>query len=468
MSFIKKVGRVVLIFCLMFLLTSCSETPTLSSRVEQLPTLPPQQIDRFLLLSKTGSNRGTAYPNANKIVRVGHTLYCTFLDYKNGVYNIIVAEVDLQGKNPTAVFKIGESSSNHGGATLLVDHKKRLHVLYGCHATALKYRVSNVPLSLTSWTKERVFNGQYTYPSAVVLPNNDILVALRQGNRSLRFYRQPASLDILTLRDGAILNSSTVFISNKQADSLFDRYASYSQQLLIDKKGTVHLVFLIHERPKNNPLHDPVGDASGFGYGLVYVKSRDNGKTWEQDDGNPLSLPANMNTITLLAGVKQVMQARYYYQECSAILSSDTQIPVIGYTVFDIKKKQWQSYILRKPKTGWERNVIGYDFYTVNVVAATDKNTIILAEKCDASTQLLPIASWQTPHKNLVLLQLENHRSMVRYYPVSSSIGSQCPNWLSAVEKNISTDSLSKPYFALYTSGAKNPTDLYLVNLNKN
>jgi hypothetical protein len=154
----------------------------------------------------------------------------------------------------------------------MVDGTGYLHVTWGHHNQPLNYAVGISPGSLELSAKQSMTGdkeNKVSYPEFYKLPGGDLLFLYRDGasgNGNLMLNRY---------------NTTTKKWSRVQ-DGLIDGEGSRNAywQMVIDKRGIIHLSWVWRESPDVASNHD-----------MCYARSTDGGLTWERSSSEKYVLP---------------------------------------------------------------------------------------------------------------------------------------------------------------------------------
>lgn len=171
----------------------------------------------------------------------------------------------------------------HNSISLGMDKECFIHISYDHHATQLKYRRSQAPNNIDSWSDELDMTGQrenkVTYP-AFLMPSGDIPLQMlyRDGNhqKGSAYIKQYSGAEQRwSDNDSAILSGATSqpWTSN-----------AYWNHPVRDNEGTLHMSFVwrthsLGEQQQINNLN------------VCYAKSFDGGKSWYSSNMKPFRLP---------------------------------------------------------------------------------------------------------------------------------------------------------------------------------
>jgi hypothetical protein len=255
-----------------------SGRPDYKSRVREIEVMGDILID-YKKISNTGSNRATAYSISNKIVTTGTgSTRKIHFGWLNENFNVKLTTYDFYNSTWNTQ-QIGTAVDNHGGPSLTLDKIGRMHIVYGAHGTAFKYRYTSSPYTLWS-TEQSIVYG--TYPSLVPdYADEDILHLVHRGPSG----GTTTHLNLVYSRK----NSSTWNNVKTIVAISGIYYKAYDASMVMDSNGRLHLAYVIY-----------LVDTSRRAY---YMYSDDNGSTWKKSDGTTLTLP-----ITSLTGGEIVFE----------------------------------------------------------------------------------------------------------------------------------------------------------------
>ena len=414
-----------------------------------------QNIKQQILLSNSGSSRATAYELSNKILSNDKYIYTTYLDYENENHVIKFSKIQRENLVVVNTITIGKARDNHGGGSIVRDSKNNFHIFYGSHITAMKYRYNTDGEKLENWSEEITFGNGLTYPSAVISSKDEILLVARLGYKV--YQQNPWSYVLYSIKDKKITYKGELIQSRRHDDDFVNRYIHYFTQMVIDKNDKIHLAFLLYERSKNNP---PTTNHS-LGYGIGYLSSNDLGDSWTDSSGQTVELPAKIDYMNLLEGVKESDLATNYYRSLSITIESKTDNPIVGYTEYHLKKQKWSTWLNKQIDGEWTKSIIAEGLYKISLYSALNDTLYILGEKL-----LDPNAGieegWSNPNTKMVLLSSKNNSKFIEDILSNSSLG---PHWYpSLLKPSSSVGNLTAPY-GLYMSN--NQDGLSNVTLTK-
>jgi len=166
----------------------------------------------------------------------------------------------------------GDATDAHKAICIMVDGAGYLHVTWGHHNQPLNYAVGTSPGSLELSVKKTMTGdkeNKVSYPEFYKLPGGDLLFLYRDGasgNGNLMLNRY----------------STTTKKWSRVQDGLIDGEGSRNAywQMVIDKRGIIHLSWVWRESPDVASNHD-----------MCYTRSTDGGLTWERSTGEKYVLP---------------------------------------------------------------------------------------------------------------------------------------------------------------------------------
>ncbi|HUT34519.1 MAG TPA: BNR-4 repeat-containing protein, partial [Planctomycetota bacterium] len=243
--------------------------------VRQARAKEPSQVASSILLSKTGSDRATAYVMSNKVARRRGLLVCTWLGSDRQNCWALVEPTDAKLLKQGVV---GEPrTDNHCGGALATDTDGTLHLVVGAHHGSFEHY--RMPPDQEAWepvADGRALGQAATYPSVVCDGAGTLHLAYRQerGGRDPRvcYCRRP--------RDGKWAEPR-VLVASAVAE-----HSWVTNAIEVGPKGRVHLIV-------SNTLPVPEAGPEARYYGASHLHSDDSGATWRQlGRAEPLKGPA--------------------------------------------------------------------------------------------------------------------------------------------------------------------------------
>jgi len=158
----------------------------------------------------------------------------------------VVAKDEESGKwgDPVCLGPSGTSFDTHYFPVIVADNRGYLHVFYGCHNTAMKYRRSLKPNDITSWTDEITLGGMVSYPRAFTLPDGRIYVFARG-----REYLENRCISFIYSTDYGRSWSDWNIVAFNDLD---ESARAYLAGLVVDKNQNptrLHIAFYFTEKP---------------------------------------------------------------------------------------------------------------------------------------------------------------------------------------------------------------------------
>ena len=234
-----------------------------------------------ILLSSSGSDRGTGYNMSSKLIERGDDLFVGWLDAprnKGDTARIQLGVCDVRNGAIRGVLTLGTGIDNHCGPALALDGDGRLHAMIGAHHGPFQYRWSDDPADLASWSRPIALGPTDTYPSLVVDGQGTLHLALRhQADRWQLHYRKKP-------RSGDWSDPVTIAISPVEG------YNHFMHSLTVGPSGNLHLVYQFHYA-ETGRAEDCKGRAA------VYLRSEDGGETWLNEDGSEAVLPVTIESM---------------------------------------------------------------------------------------------------------------------------------------------------------------------------
>ncbi len=240
---------------------------------------------RFVI-SQEGSGRATSYGEANKIVTLGDKTHVAWLDAIAEGFRVRIRTLDRRTGEWSPVVNVGDAMDNHGGPALTADSQGYLHIIYYPHHRPFRYRRSLRPNDASAWGPEIQFGESLSYPVVLCAPDDTLILTCR------RYYldkSQPNEVELWKKTPGGEWQRQQTILRSRTL-----QYAHFQESMAWGADGkTIHLSCRIYETsPKEGETpFQTVG----------YLMSPDLGKTWQRRDGTTVSLPANADTVDILA-----------------------------------------------------------------------------------------------------------------------------------------------------------------------
>lgn len=240
-----------------------------------------------------GNTINTAIFRHHGLLTVGRLQYCAF--YVDSSRLRIVRRT-LNDGSVTAHDLPGRYDllDAHNSISLGCDRDGVLHLAYGCHSSAMRYRRSLSAGDIERWTAEIPLGGAHeshaSYPTFLLPPNGGPLLLLYRdgisGNGAARLKQYSEREKVWLDLPRPVLTGA----GNRPWTS-----SPYWNRPAFDRDGNLHLSFVWRtrsigrERRVNN-------------LGIGYAKSADGGRRWLTSGGWPLATPiTQVNAETVLA-----------------------------------------------------------------------------------------------------------------------------------------------------------------------
>ena len=241
------------------------------------------------LLSDEGSGRATAYIESPKIITFEGKTHIGWLDTPTDGFRVRVRTFDHATETWSDAVDLGDAASNHGGPAMVVDREGYLHVIYFSHHNPFRYRCTVRPNDTSEWTEFVEVGQDLTYPALVVAADGTLIMTARRS-----YDERPWELEMWTKKPG-----ETWTYQRSLLRSRFNDYTQFAASLVWgpDHK-TLHLGARIYEAPGD----DAMVSITTAGY----LASDDGGVTWRKADGEPVEVPATVETWDAFAEGKTV------------------------------------------------------------------------------------------------------------------------------------------------------------------
>jgi len=232
------------------------------------------------LLSSTGSTRATAYGFSNKSVTLNGKTHVVWLDAVAKVCGRTYDHAAQQWGEAIAFF---DGCDNHTSPSLTVDKDGFLHLVYGPHGwwgnwnqARFKWVISEEPNSIAAWRGEQMFGYSATYACMVHLPHGRDAIVYRGGEVpcSLMFQRQRELGGWSTARELV-------------RQEITPQYTNVGGQMVCDRDGILYTACNLYNVEGNFSL--PADGRKTFG--LVILRSTDEGENWTDLRCEPVSIP---------------------------------------------------------------------------------------------------------------------------------------------------------------------------------
>ena len=310
-------------------LLAAMEGASLLAKPSRAPQRPTQ-------ISAHGSGRATAYAEANKIVTVEHQTHVTWLDSMADGFRVMVRTLNRQTRRWSDSVVAGPAHDNHGGASLTVDSRGYLHLVYFPHHHAFRYRRSLRPNDTSTWTPEIQFGEKLTYPTLVCGADDTLYLTARRS-----WQDKPWTVEMWQKPMGKTWEPVGTILSSQSKG-----YSHFQESLAWDTRHRVlHLSCRFHE---NRGATEVVG----------YMKSDDMGRTWQRRDGTVIAGPATTETIDAIA-VGGRSEGKLSHK-CGTIAVDSDGHPLIVYSASNGSTNEMIVATPRGP-SGWKRHGLAAD-----------------------------------------------------------------------------------------------------------
>ena len=419
----------VLIICSLF----CQKKPT-----------PKVKVQFSEILSRNGSTRATAYMMSNKIITAEHKIFVAWLDR---VADIQMKTYDIEKDEWSETVLIGKGVDNHSGPAITMDSDGYIHAVFGPHHGPFQYTRSSQPFDINQWEPVQHFGDSATYPSLVVDRNDQLHCTYRGGlePRRLMYQQKPKDSDW----------TDPLELVHPGVDT---GYTQYGNPLIIAPDGTIHLGFHIY---------DTVEPAAGKSIG--YLRSKDDGKTWKNANGEKIVLPATPKSPCF---IEQGQQLDMRYGNLAIDPGGNPWLTAFhnekkpkSVTLWHHDGSEWQGIallpVVQKHFPDWEvlYSSVTFDedgsLYLVSVIQNAFSETY-----------------WGDPSLEIILLTSADRGKTFEITPISN-IDPKLPNWLPNIERPYGPKPIGVPSF-LYTHGSPgsglaegDATEVVFVRLRK-
>jgi hypothetical protein len=260
--------------------------PLLATILVPLVAAPPCRVAAAepFVLSVAGSERATTGPGNNIVTHDGRT-HVVWQDCEPQGYVNRVRTLDRASGKWSDAVTLGPGVDNHARPTIAVDAQGYLHVVLGGHNTMMYYLRSVKPNDAAEWTKRQPIDDG-TYPMLVCDRAGGLVLAARpKTHGGVNLYLRPAGESKWTTRAGVLKR-------NKK----YSGYAGYNVALAFGPDGALHFAADVYEGrgyDKNRGTHQAI----------VYLRSRDFGRTWTKADGATLPEQIDPTEMDVLARI---------------------------------------------------------------------------------------------------------------------------------------------------------------------
>jgi len=405
--------------------------------------LTPDDSNSKFVLSEQGCGRATAYSEFNKIVTVGAKTHVSWLDSEGDKFLVRIRTLNRNTGQWLPAYTVGDAYDNHGGPSLTSDSSGYLHIVYYPHHHPFRYRRSLKPNDASEWTDEIQFGKTCTYSSLICMPDDTLLLACRESSK------QRWKLNLYEKSPGGDWQGPRTILHG-QSPSGYTRWQA-AMAIGSDNK-TIHMSFMLYEQSLKK-----------VGYAVGYLRSADNGHTWQRSDGTLVDLPATPETIDVVAGARGP-DAPANFRPGNIAVDPDGA-PWLIYCRMD--SQPFDTWIAQPDRNGrWpsisllpaiQRNWPNRAVKTPgSIVFSRDGTMYIAVTTVDKSTEDAS-AQWGHPSAEIALLVSKDRGRTFEVFGISSSDPS-APNWLPNLERPTGPAPVGVPGL-IYTHGLRGSTN---------
>lgn len=405
------------------------------------------------VLSEQGSGRATAYWEQNKIITVGAKTHVVWLDAGRDGFRVRGRTLDRVSGQWAPIVTIGEAQDNHGGPALTVDSKGYLHILYYPHHAQLRYRRSAQPNDLSQWSEETKFGEELSYPVMLCAPDDTLILTARRG-----YHEGKGPQTVSTRMEQELWKKPANGEWRRTATLLHSRRAGYAQFAPALAWGpdhrTLHLSCRVYEGP-------PFGGGD-LAYTVAYLVSPDAGETWTKADGSPVTLPATVETLDVLAAYQGPTGPRI---NCGPLAVDANGVPHIAYNP-NLKDTSRLYLASPAPGLGWTRQdltpwlpeaVKGWEIEMGMgggmSFSDSGRATIVAVVLNPPPEERAPLKAWGHPSTEVVRLWSDDGLKTFKS-EVLAPIDPHQAHWLPNIERPTGHNHVPEEPGIIYTAGA--------------
>jgi hypothetical protein len=257
---------------------------TQSVAVTVIPMPPPNQPVTFRLIDALSSDLNAVAMGdwTSMLTTVNGITYACYVDGAGRVVLKTSADGGASWSQPT-ILHTGNSDDAHNLCSVAIDPQGYVHMMYDMHGTPLKYKVSNAPYSIGSFTARNTTGtgeDMVTYPSFFTAPQGGFYLLHRywgSGHGDLYLKRLVSSP--ATWQD--------VHIPLLKGTGLTPSDNAYWSNVAFDAAGNWHFAW-VHRK------------SDGYNYNVDYARYNAALGRWERSDGTPYSLPITRDTAEVV------------------------------------------------------------------------------------------------------------------------------------------------------------------------
>lgn len=243
-------------------------------------------------LSRTGSDRATAYDPSCKLLRCGDDLVTGWLDspeQEGGPARIMLGIAEPATGRPRGSVCLAEGIDNHCGPALALDPDQRLHLMSGAHHGAFVHRWTDSAdlLDPAAWSAPQPVGERASYPALVSDVDGTLHLACRESrpDRWLLVYRNMCR--------GRMWSPPVTLAVNPEPG-----YCNWMHSFATTEDGVLHLFLQFHYAASGSA-------ADCTTYSAVRLVSDDGGNTWRQEDGTPVTEPVTAESAQAFSSAPQ-------------------------------------------------------------------------------------------------------------------------------------------------------------------
>ncbi len=379
-------------------------------------------VQRTIMLSETGSTRGSLYAMSNKIVTIDGRSHVAWLD---AISDTKVCMYDHATGEISDAVLVGSGVDNHGGPAMCCDSEGYLYIVFGPHHGPLQFARSVRPNDSSEWETLPEFGVNATYPSLVCDADDTLHIAYRGGEmpRKVIYQRRPK---------GGEWSEPQILVDAGVPDG----YTQFCNALTIAPDGSLHMAYHIYDN------HPAAGKAAG------HMMSADGGDTWTLADGTPLDLPVTRDDDELLVLRSDEQDLRVSNVVCDdqsrPYFMTNHYRPENDLLLWSWRDGQWRSQSLRPVMA---RLV---DFTPRFAQAATCS----FAEgRLYLAISVGPQGGWNDPETDVYVLVSDDLGETFDVLTLSR-VDSELPSWGPSLERPVGHNEFSVP-MVLWINGFK-------------
>ena len=239
--------------------------------------------------------------------------------------NLVTGDIDVTDlpspTNDPGTFVANNINDNHDVVSVGIDGSGFVHLSWGMHGDPSHYSRSNRPIADGPLTFDKLGDqpipGQprgVTYPEFVRLPDGDLLFQYRvggSGNGDTMLARLGTEEPRHTVVQSPLIDG---FVRGTDDGSV----NAYTNGLTLDRDGVLHQTWTFRSEAGPNALQT--------NHNLYYAFSVDGGKSWQNNDGQPHTLPITQATAS---PVLEIPKGSSYINQTGMTVDRDNQ-PVVA------------------------------------------------------------------------------------------------------------------------------------------